>query len=71
MFGPASVTIAENLSGPIFLIISSISFTKKRPVWRLSDKFFKHHKYSLWEDVWIRKFQIDLFDVLIHPSHAF
>ena len=71
MFAPASDTIAKNFSDPILLIISSISFAKKRPVWLSFDKFFKHHKYSLWEGVWIRKFQIDSFAVLVHPSHAF
>ena len=70
MFAPASDTIAKNFSDPILLIISSISFAKKRPVWRSSDKFFKHHKYSLWEGVWIRKFQIDSFAILVHSSHA-
>jgi len=70
MFAPASDTTAENFSGPICSIISSISFAKKAPVWLSSDKFFKHHKYSLWVDVWMRKFQIDSFVTLVHPSHA-
>jgi hypothetical protein len=65
-----SVAIAENFAGPNLSIISSIVSAKNLPVWLVLDRSFKHHKYSLWLGVWIKRFQIDLFDEFVHPSHA-
>lgn len=71
IFAPESVTSAENFAGPIFSIISSIILAKNSPVWLSLDRSFKHHKYSSWSDVWIKKFQIDSFAEFDHPSHAY